>query len=242
MQYQSVSGSAAPVGPIGVLIADSNQTERQLLMGALRRHPEFHVVSCELETEAIARAAQPSAIQVAVINPHSPGGGHNDFSIVRKLHLSQPKIAQVVLLQDYDRDIVLTAFRSGAQGLFCLSNQPFRLLCKCIHCVYRGQIWANSEQLRYILEIVTQVPSLRAVNALGLKLLTPREEQVVSLVADGLSNREVAAELNISENTVKKYIFHIFEKLGISSRVELVAYALSHGTPRPAEWLAATDG
>jgi DNA-binding NarL/FixJ family response regulator len=76
------------------------------------------------------------------------------------------------------------------------------------------------------------------VNAQGLKLLTPREEQVVALVADGLSNREVARELNLSEHTVKKYLFRIFDKLGISSRVELVLYAVSHGGHREAEWVA----
>ncbi len=209
-------------------------------MSALRRHPEFQLVACELDIEAISRIAQ-TGVEVAILNPRSPGSVHQDFSIIRKLHLSRPKIAKIVLLDAYDREVVLTAFRSGAQGLFCLSEHPFRLLCKCIHCVHQGQVWANSQQLRYILEVITQVPSLRAVNALGLKLLTPREEQVVSLIADGLSNREVASELNLSENTVKKYIFHIFEKLGISSRVELVAYALSHGTPRPAEWLAASE-
>jgi DNA-binding NarL/FixJ family response regulator len=69
-------------------------------------------------------------------------------------------------------------------------------------------------------------------------VLTPREEQVVALVADGLSNREVAHELRLSEHTIKKYLFRIFDKLGISSRVELVLYALSHGDSRQAEWVA----
>ena len=59
------------------------------------------------------------------------------------------------------------------------------------------------------------------MNASGLKLLTPREEQVVALVANGLSNREIAQELGLSEHTVKKYLFRIFDKLGISSRVEI---------------------
>jgi len=76
------------------------------------------------------------------------------------------------------------------------------------------------------------------VNALGVKLLTPREEQVVALVADGLSNREVAHGLCLSEHTIKKYLFRIFDKLGISSRVELVLYAVSHGGARQAEWVA----
>jgi len=78
------------------------------------------------------------------------------------------------------------------------------------------------------------------VSANGEKLLTSREEQVVALVADGLSNRDVATELGLSEHTMKKYLFRIFEKLGISSRVELVLYALHHGTPQQLSWVTAS--
>jgi DNA-binding NarL/FixJ family response regulator len=84
---------------------------------------------------------------------------------------------------------------------------------------------------------VCQVPLLRVVGANGEKLLTSREEQVVALVADGLSNRNVATELGLSEHTVKKYLFRIFEKLGISNRVELVLYAVHHGSMQQNEWI-----
>ena len=67
---------------------------------------------------------------------------------------------------------------------------------------------------------------------------TPGEEQVVALVAVGLGNRQIAGELNLSQHTIKKYLFHIFEKLGVSTRVELVLYAVNNGDPRQAEWLA----
>jgi DNA-binding CsgD family transcriptional regulator len=81
------------------------------------------------------------------------------------------------------------------------------------------------------------VPTLRVVNSAGRLLLTPREEQVVALVADGLTNRGVAVELGLSEHTIKKYLLRIFDKVGISSRVELVLYAVSHGEHRAAEWM-----
>ena len=68
---------------------------------------------------------------------------------------------------------------------------------------------------------------MRVVNADGMRLLTKREEDVVRLVAEGLQNREIAKELKLSEHTVKNYLFHIFDKLGVSSRVELVLYAVS---------------
>jgi DNA-binding NarL/FixJ family response regulator len=233
-------GSATSSHPIGVLVADSNHLQCQLLVRALRRRQEFHVSSCAMEIEAILSTVSSSSVQVALLNAGANAQHGQPMSIVRGLHLAHPEIAEVLLLDGTDRDSVVSAFRSGAKGLFCFSD--FQLLCKCIESVHQGQIWVNNEQLRYLIDVIAHVPSLRVVNANGSKLLTPREEQVVALVADGLSNREVAHELRLSENTVKKYIFRIFDKLGISSRVELVLYAISHGTIRQAEWVAGGTG
>lgn len=229
---------AATSATIGVLVADSNQMQCQLLVGALRRRQEFRVTACGVDMNVILNAIANSPIDVVLMNADHPKLAGQDMANVRRLHLAHPHIAKVLVLGESNRDSVVNAFRSGIKGLFCFADYPFRLLCKCIQSVHQGQVWANSEQLQYLLETVTQVPSLRMVNACGLRLLTPREEQVVALVADGLSNREVARELGLSEHTVKKYLFHIFDKLGISSRVELTLYAMSHGGARQAEWVA----
>jgi DNA-binding NarL/FixJ family response regulator len=232
------STSALASTSIGVLIADSNQMQCQLLVSALRRRPEFRVTSCILDPDAILQVILSFPVQVAILNADNPRDGWPDMTVVRRLHLSHPEVSKIILLDTYDRDIVVNAFRSGARGLFCYSQYPFRLLCKCIQSVHRGQVWADSEQMQYLIESLSQVPSLHMVNSRGIRLLTPRKEQVVALVADGLSNREVARELCLSEHTIKKYLFRIFDKLGISSRVELVLYALSHGGSRQAEWVA----
>jgi DNA-binding CsgD family transcriptional regulator len=93
--------------------------------------------------------------------------------------------------------------------------------------VRNGQIWTNNEQLSFVIEALTQLPSLHVINARGESLLTPREEEVVTLVAEGLTNRSIARQLRVTENTVKKSLLRIFDKLGISNRVELVLYALT---------------
>jgi DNA-binding NarL/FixJ family response regulator len=231
----------ATSGTIGVLVADSNQMQCQLLVGALRRRPEFRVHSCGVDMSVILDAIAEFPVDVILMNADHPKLAGQDMANVRRLHLAHPQIAKVLVLDESTRDSVVNAFRSGVKGLFCFSDYPFRLLCKCIQSVHQG-VWANSEQLQYLVEIVTQVPSLLMVNARGARLLTAREEQVVALVADGLSNREVARELGLSVHTVKKYVFHIFDKLGISSRVELTLYALSHGGTRQAEWVAGGGG
>jgi DNA-binding CsgD family transcriptional regulator len=80
----------------------------------------------------------------------------------------------------------------------------------------------------YVIEALGSAPQARVINAKGEGLLTPREEQVVGLVAEGIGNREVAQQLGIKENTVKKSLLRIYDKLGVSNRVELVLYALTH--------------
>jgi DNA-binding NarL/FixJ family response regulator len=232
------STSFADLSAIRVLVADSNQMECQLLVSALRQRPEFDVICCAADIDAILHGIMSFSPQIAIINTDQPRNESHDMTLVRRFHLAHPEISKIVLINSGDRDVVVNAFRSGARGLFCFAEYPFLLLCKCIQSVHQGQVWANSEQLQYLIEALVQVPSLRVVNASGLKLLTPREEQVVALVADGLSNREIAQELGLSEHTVKKYLFRIFDKLGISSRVELVLYAFSHGGARQAEWVA----
>jgi DNA-binding NarL/FixJ family response regulator len=217
---------------IPVLVADSNRMQSHLLTSALRRRPEFRIFTCPAEPDSIARAIAFAPVRVVIFSLNHSLEVAGQIAAMRRLHLSHPAVAKVLLAETYDRELVLSAFRSGARGIFCLSNTQFRLLCRCILRVAEGQVWANSEQMNFLMDSFSEAPSIRVINANGGFLLTPREEQVVALVAEGLSNRDTARELNLSEHTIKKYLFRIFEKLGISSRVELVLYAMHHSDRR----------
>jgi DNA-binding NarL/FixJ family response regulator len=230
--------SSAPSSAITVLIADSNRMQAQLLISALRRRSEFRISTCPIDVASILRAVASSPANVVVLSLNHSVEVAIQMTAMRLIHLSHPAIAKVLLVESYDRELVVNAFRSGAHGIFCISDTHFRLLCKCIQRVADGHIWANSEQMTFLVDLISGVPSLRVLNSQGRQILTPREEQVVALVAEGLSNRETARELSLSEHTIKKYLFRIFDKLGISSRVELVLYAVNHGAPLQAEWLA----
>ncbi len=221
-----------------VLVADSNRMQAQLLTGALRRRSEFRIATCQMDAQSLLRAVSCGTPKVALLSPNLSLGMADSMATLRHFHLAHPDIVMVLLVESFERELVVSAFRSGARGIFCLSEANLRLLRKCIERVASGQIWANTEQMNYLFDLISEVPSLRVVNADGDQLLTPREEQVVALVAEGLANRGVARELNLSEHTIKKYLFRIFDKLGISTRVELVLYAVNHGDPRRAVWLA----
>ncbi len=131
-----------------------------------------------------------------------------------------------MLLERDGRDFVVEAFRSGAVGVF-ERNRPSEMLCKCIYCVHDGQAWVNNRQLHYLLEAIsTDVPA-QLTDLQGNILLSNREEEIARLVAEAFTNREIAEQLKISERTVKNHMNHIFDRLGLSSRVELTRYALS---------------
>src|SRR5262249_51231866 len=97
-------------------------------------------------------------------------------------------------------------------------------------CVHQGQIWANSRELRFVLEALGEALPLRVVDARGTVLLSHREQEVVRCVAEGLSNRDIARRLGLTEHTVKNYLFRIFDKLGVSRRGEVVLCAYSVGS------------
>ena len=222
---------------VHVLVADSGPIQSQLLTRALKGRREFEVSAVALETSALRDFMQSKRADVVLI-----AGNHlPDLGLLRWLRVSYPKVAPILLAENEDRELVVNAFRAGAKGIFLFTHTPFPMLCKCIHCVFQGQVWINRQQMNYVLDALSEVPTLRVVNSNGRFLLTPREEQVVALVADGLTNRGVAVELGLSEHTIKKYLLRIFDKVGISSRVELVLYAMAHGEHRPSEWMPSSS-
>jgi DNA-binding NarL/FixJ family response regulator len=141
-----------------------------------------------------------------------------------------PTTAAVMLLDYTSPEFVVEAFRKGARGVFC-RDCSFETLPKCIQSVHQGQIWASNADLEHILSALTHIIPLPLRAADGKPLLTRREEDVVSLLTDGMKNREIAGSLGVTEHTVRNYLSRIFEKLGISSRVELILYVMAQQHP-----------
>jgi DNA-binding NarL/FixJ family response regulator len=220
---------SAPLSSLHILIADSAQLRLQLIAGALGRRPDFRVSRCALDAEMMTAFLHSQGADVLLVNLEQNGAVSKDMDCVRRVHLAFPPLPIVLLVSAYDHELVANGFRSGARGIFCFASADFRLLCKCLHCVQKGQVWANAEQLRMLLESVGHSPSLHVPNLAGKVLLSTREQQVVALIAEGFSNRQIANDLHLSENTIKKYLFRIFEKVGVSSRVELALYVVNSG-------------
>jgi DNA-binding NarL/FixJ family response regulator len=213
---------------IRVLAADSTRMNSQLLASALERDKRFQVLDSVSDVRGFVATIAKERPTVAVISAEIDGDPRKGFEISREVHALNPATRIVMLLDSSERTQVVEAFRAGARGVFSRS-ESLRSLAKCIYCVSQGQVWANSKELRYLLEALGEALPLRVIDARGAELLSRREQEVVRCVAEGLSNREIAQRLGLTEHTVKNYLFRIFDKLGVSKRVEVVLYAYSLG-------------
>jgi DNA-binding NarL/FixJ family response regulator len=212
---------------VSVLIATPHSIARELLMVALKRRANFKVVASANTAQDALDAVKSADVDVALIGATLADGPLSGFGALRQIRECSPDVKSVMLFDGSEHNLVVDAFRAGAKGVFCLDQSTFKSLCRCVEQVCAGHIWANSSELSEVMDAFSQLAPMRVVNADGMRLLTKREEEVVRLLAEGMQNRDIAKELKLSEHTVKNYLFHIFDKLGVSSRVELVLYAVS---------------
>jgi two-component system nitrate/nitrite response regulator NarL len=221
-----------PPGRISVLVANPNPISGDLYARALESEEEFEVVERVSEMERLGSSLEQHKPKALLLSIHFKALAAERFQVLANLLASHPDVACVLLLDSSEPEIVVDAFRARAKGVFVCSEGDLNLLRKCIRQVVAGQIWIEPVQMN---NIISTVPSVHWKEAISKKpascVLTPREEEVVQLLSEGLRNREIAARLNLSDNTIKNYIFRIFEKLGFSNRVEVVLYA----TNRPQE-------
>jgi DNA-binding NarL/FixJ family response regulator len=214
-------------GNIRILIADADRMSGQLIAeGLARGRHEIDVIGVSNNSQESIRGIEKNQPDIALINVHLEDGKLTGYKVLQSALTLSPRTSAIMLIPDSDRDLVVDAFRGGARGVFC-RLQPIKLLPKCIRTVHEGQIWADTQNLAYLLDFLTQLKPLRLIKpGGGMSRLTPREAEVVHLLADGLSTREISQKLALSEHTIRNYLSAIYDKLGVSSRVELALYAV----------------
>ena len=203
---------------IRIGVVEATHMGSQLISESLKhRRNNFDVMAVAEESSRAFRELQNYAPHVVVISAELQDGPFKGFSVLDRMRASKAKAAAIMLLNSDQRDLVVDAFRGGARGIFC-RGQSLEALPKCIRAVHQGQIWANNNQLEFLLQLIKNLrpihPGRRELNT----LLTPRQREVLELVTEDMKNHEIAVELGLTEHTVRNYIFQIFEKLGVSTR------------------------
>jgi DNA-binding NarL/FixJ family response regulator len=214
---------------IRVFVAHRDAMTIDLLVAALNSEGQFTVVgSSNVSTDILAKIGS-AGCDVALISSAMHDGPLRGYWVLRAIRDEYAQVSCVMLLEQSERRAVVEAFRGGAKGVFCSSESGLKLLCKCVASVCGGQIWATNREFSFALDALSDLVLLRLQTVDGHQLLTRREEQLVELLAEGLSNREIAQELRISQHTVKNYLFRMFDKAGVSNRVELLMHAVNGG-------------
>lgn len=217
---------------ISVIVSDGSYMTSELLARALSRIKTLNILKCTVDFEETLKAIVTLGPDVAVLGLHFASGPYKGLELLRHLRDISAKTRCILLVDETEREGVIEAFRAGARGIFRRST-PTHLLAKCITAVHRGQVWASTADVLQVVRALQTAMPFKGVNSRGEALLTKREQEIVPLVANGLTNREISIELRVSEHTIKNHLFRIYEKLGISSRVELILYAVSEREKRP---------
>ncbi len=215
-------------------MADTSRIHTRLLTEALRSDSSLDVIGFEAEATGITRSIVNQSVDVLVISANVDDQPMRGCEVVQELRNAHSSTRSVMLLGSAKEELILKAFRAGARGLFT-KNDSLETLSECVHAVHEGKIWANEYAFSVAVEALANAPVVRTANSNAMNLLSKRELQVVWALAEGLTNREIAQQLNLSPHTIKNYLFRIFDKLGVSSRIELLFIALS----QPASGLAA---
>jgi DNA-binding NarL/FixJ family response regulator len=199
----------------------------QLLAASLQRtRGHCKVVGTASSVADTRRALNQHHPEVALVSPHLAEGPLAGFDLVQEMRETFPDTRAIMLLDSMEPRMVIYSFQVGAKGVFS-RDRSVEQLAKCLEVVHAGQIWAGTNELQIILQAMAKRSHFEPVSATGIKLLTSREAEVAALVADGLRNREISERMNLSAHTVKNYLYRVYEKLGISSRVELTAHVLA---------------
>jgi two-component system, NarL family, nitrate/nitrite response regulator NarL len=210
-----------------IVIADNHPIFRDGLRRLIESQPGLHVTgesSVGLEAVRLARDLKPDILLLDLDQPQDSG-----LQVLNDLARLSPPVRILVLAAAVEEDSILEAFYLGAQGIV-LKGSPQEVLLKSIHSVIAGHYWLDSESIPIVIQALRKsIPSRNGVTCGQDYGLTPRELEIAGKVANGSSNKEMGQEFSISERTVKHHLTNIFDKLGISTRLELAVFALEHG-------------
>jgi DNA-binding NarL/FixJ family response regulator len=213
-----------------VLIVDDDDLMRAGLVELLSIDPTIEIVGqAATGREAVARTRRlaPDVVLMDVRMPDLDG-----IAATRELSRTAPE-AKVLILTTFEQDdYVFGALRAGASGFLLKRTRPEELIA-AVHTIAAGDSLLSPSVTRRVIDRMAQQPTPSLTDQPKLDELTPREREVLELVARGLSNREIAAALVVEESTIRTHVKRILQKLNLRDRIQAVIFAYETGVNRP---------
>ena len=217
--------------PTRILIADDHPIFRDGLRRLLETEPDLKVIGEAFdgaEAVRLAKQLKPDILLLDLAMPRHPG-----LEALREMSSAsnQNAVRVILLTAAAEKAQIVEALQLGARGVV-LKDSATQLLLKAIHTVMAGEYWVGRESVSNLVQYLQTLVKSSGEEARQKKFgLTPRELEIVSAVVAGYSNKETAEYFKISEDTVKHHLSNIFDKLGVSTRLELALFAVNQSLP-----------
>jgi DNA-binding NarL/FixJ family response regulator len=217
---------------IRIVVSDDHPIFRDGLCKLLALEEDFEVVAQAQDGKQVLEVLQEFEPDILLLDLKMPG--LDGLGTLQRLQASRNRTKVIVLTASEDKNEFIQAMKFGTSGIV-LKQTATELLIKSIRKVYAGEIWLDSNttaavmrQFAAVDEIPAPAPTGTAQRERERPPLSQREREIVALVAQGFKNKEMAEKMFISEQTVKNHLHNIFDKLGVSDRLELALYAIHH--------------
>jgi two-component system, NarL family, nitrate/nitrite response regulator NarL len=212
---------------IGILIADDHAVFRYGLRTLLESEPGFTVVGEAADGSEVAKLT--SALKPAVLMLDLAMPGLTGIQVLRELASAEGDVRTIVLTASIEEKQIVEALQLGARGIL-LKDAAIQLVTKCIEKVLAGEYWVGREAVTSLVDYLHGLKrSTERTTQPSLLKFTPREQEIISAILTGCVNKEIAANLSISEDTVKRHLSNIFAKAGVSNRLELAIWSMNKG-------------
>lgn len=217
---------------IRVLIVDDHAIVRTGLRALIKGEPGMELIgeaTCGEDALSMAKTLRPDVMVLDLSLPDLDG-----IQVTRQMKSAQPDVRVLILTVHEDEALLREAIRAGASG-YIIKHAAESELISAIHSVKIGDLYIHPRMIRGLLS-ESESPTVRSTqSASPEEMLTPREIDVLRLIVQGYTNRQMAEELSLSVRTIEGHRSNLTEKLGLHSRVELARYAREHSLTRPSD-------
>lgn len=210
---------------MAIVLADDDPIVREVIRASLQADPGLQLVGLAAdgrEAMAMLQDLRPNVLVLDLLMPNLPG-----LEVLRELTQAQHPVQTIVFSSTINERTILQALQLGAKGVVSKSN--LSCLAPAVRTVFAGHYWVGDKPVPNVVQLLQELSAKQGSSEDRPYKLTAREREIIQLITQGCTNRDIADKLGISEETVKRHLTNIFDKVGMSNRLELAIFALAHG-------------